>query len=267
LSRLDAVTSDVTGLLESHLYGEAGRQLREFVWSELCDWYIETAKVRLRGTDAEQAVVAQTLAYVIERSLRLLHPYMPFVTETLWQELPHVGESVMIASWPTPGQRDSAAERDFSTLMELVRNVRNARAESNVEAGRWIAADVYAGERVATFKSARRELGLLARIAEDQLDFRAGEPVAGDQSIVVVAADVVATLPLAGMIDLGTERDRLQREIEAAELERNRAVAQLGNEAFVSRAPASVVETQRKRLAVAEEQIGVLSRRLAELGG
>ncbi|MGH2561977.1 MAG: valine--tRNA ligase [Thermomicrobiales bacterium] len=267
LSRLDAVTAAVTGLLESHLYGEAGRQLRDFVWSELCDWYIEAAKVRLRETEAEQAEVAQTLAHVIDRSLRLLHPYMPFVTETLWQELPHVGESIMTASWPTPGERDPDAERDFATLMELVRNIRNARAESNVEAGKWIAADVYAGERISTFDSVRRELSVLARIADDQLTFRSGEPAAAEQAVVVVADDVVASLPLAGMIDLATERERLVREIEAVELERGRAVAKLDNEAFVSRAPAQVVETQRKRFAVAQEQIGVLRRRLAELGG
>ncbi|MGH2534069.1 MAG: valine--tRNA ligase [Thermomicrobiales bacterium] len=267
LSRLDAVTSDVTGLLESHLYGEAGRQLREFVWSELCDWYIEAAKVRLRGTEAERAVVAQTLAYAIERCLRLLHPYMPFVTETLWQELPHVGESIMIASWPTAGQRDLTAERDFATLMELVRNIRNGRAESNVEAGRWIAADVYAGERSQTFEAARRELGLLARIADEQLTFFSGEPAAGDQSVIVVADDVVASLPLAGMIDLVAERERLQREIEAAVLEQGRASMQMANESFVRRAPAHVVETQRKRLAVADEQVAILRRRLAELSG
>lgn len=267
VSRLDAITADVTSLLGNHLYGEAGRQLREFVWSELCDWYIESAKVRLRGNERERAVLAQTLAHVIERSLRLLHPYMPFVTETLWQELPHVGESIMLAQWSAAGERDLAAERDFATLMELVRSIRNARAESNVEPGRWIAADIYAGDRTAAFEGARRELGMLARISDERLFFRRGEPAPGDQAVVVVADNVVASLPLAGMIDLDAERDRLQRELEAATLERSRAEGQLTNEAFVSRAPAHVVETQRTRLGIALEQIDVLSRRIAELDG
>jgi valyl-tRNA synthetase len=267
LSRLDAVTADVTGLLGNHLYGEAGRQLREFVWSELCDWYIEAAKVRLRGSAEERQAVAQTLAYVIERSLRLLHPYLPFVTETLWQEVPHAGESIMIAPWPRGGERDLAAEQDFGVLMELVRAIRNARSASNVEPGRWIAADVYAGDRTAAFEEARQELSLLARIGEDQIRFLQGEPEAGQQAVVVVAGDVAASLPLAGMVDLDAERARLQRELDAALSERTRAEAQLANQAFVSRAPAQVVETQRRRLAVAEEQVEVLSRRLAEMGG
>src|SRR3712207_1139939 len=133
LSRLDAVTADATRLMGNHLYGEAGRQVRDFVWSELCDWYIEAAKVRLRGTPEERPVVAQTLAYALERSVRLLHPYMPFVTEALWQELPHVGDSVMVAPWPEAGERDERAEADFGALIELVRAIRNARTEANVE--------------------------------------------------------------------------------------------------------------------------------------
>ncbi|MDP9363351.1 MAG: valine--tRNA ligase, partial [Chloroflexota bacterium] len=144
LSRLDAVTADASRLLGNHLYGEAGRQLRDFVWSELCDWYIEAAKVRLRGTPAERAAVAQTLAYALERSARLFHPFMPFLTEALWRELPHAGESVMVAPWPAAGARDEAAEADFGAVIELVRAIRNARTEANVEPGRWIAARVYA---------------------------------------------------------------------------------------------------------------------------
>ena len=103
LSRLDSVTAEATRLMGNHLYGEAGRQLRDFVWSELCDWYIEAAKVRLTGTPAERQIVAQTLAHALERSVRLLHPAMPFVTEALWHELPHAGESIMIAPWPGGG--------------------------------------------------------------------------------------------------------------------------------------------------------------------
>jgi valyl-tRNA synthetase len=267
LSRLDTITSSVTDLLGNHLYGEAGRQLREFVWSELCDWYIEAAKVRLRGTAGGQQTVAQTLAYVLERSVRLLHPFTPFVTEALWQELPHVGESIMIAPWPVAGERDPEVEAHFGALIELIRGIRNARAESNVEPGRWIAADIYGGARTSAFQDARRELASLARIDEDRLSFHTGEPTPGEQAAVVVAGDVAASLPLAGMVDLDVERDRLQRELDAALTEKGRAEAQLGNEQFISRAPAQVVETQRKRLAVAQDQIDILSRRLTELGG
>ena len=146
LSRLDATIEDANRLMQTHQYGEAGKTIREFVWSELCDWYIEAAKVRQRGSAAERQAVAQTLAYTLERSVRLLHPFMPFVTEALWQELPHVGESVMIAAWPEAGRRAMRPpRRDFGALIEIVRAIRNARTEAGVEPGRWIAAEIFAG--------------------------------------------------------------------------------------------------------------------------
>ena len=101
--------------------------------------------MRLRGAPAEQQAVAQTLAYALERSLRLLHPFMPFVTEALWQELPHVGESVMIAAWPEPDAAMKRPRADFGALIEIVRAIRNARTEAGVEPGRWIAAEIFAG--------------------------------------------------------------------------------------------------------------------------
>jgi valyl-tRNA synthetase len=266
LSRLDAAIEDANRLMQAHQYGEAGKAIREFVWSELCDWYIEAAKVRQRGSLTERQAVAQTLAFTMERSVRLLQPFMPFVTEALWQELPHVGESVMIAAWPEAGRRDEPAETDFGALIEIVRAIRNARTEAGVEPGRWIAAEVFPGRHGEAFETARRELGMLARIADDELVMLTGTPEGGQGALTAVAGNVVALLPLAGMVDLEAERDRLRKEIAATVAERDRATAQLGNEAFVSRAPEHVVAVQRQRLATAEEQISLLERRLAELG-
>jgi valyl-tRNA synthetase len=265
LSRLDATIDEANRLMEIHLYGEAGKAIREFVWSELCDWYIEAAKVRLRGTPQEQQAVAQTLAYTLERSVRLLHPFMPFVTEALWQELPHQGESVMIAPWPKAGTRDERTEAEFGALIETVRAIRNARTEAGVEPGRWIAAEVFAGPYTAAFEAARRELGTLARVADAELLIRDGVPAGGTGALTAVAGEVVALLPLAGMVNLAAERERLGKEIAAAEAERGRAQAQLGNEGFLARAPEHVIDVQRKRLATAEEQIAILRQRLAEL--
>jgi valyl-tRNA synthetase len=267
VSRLDATIDDANRLMQAHQYGEAGKTIREFVWSELCDWYIEAAKVRQRGPATERQAVAQTLAYAMERSVRLLHPFMPFVTEALWQELPHIGESVMIAAWPEAGPRDDAAERHFGALIEIVRAIRNARTEAGVEPGRWIAAEIFPGPHRAAFETARRELGTLARIADDELVMLDGTPEGSQGALTAVAGKVVAMLPLAGMVDLEAERDRLRKEIAAAVAERERAQAQLGNEAFVSRAPEQVVAVQRQRLATAEEQISLLERRLAQLDG
>ena len=268
LSRLDAVTADATKLLANHLYGEAGRQVQDFVWSELCDWYIEAAKVRLGGTPAERRTVAQTLAFTLERSARLLHPFMPFATEAIWRALPHVGESAMVAPWPEAGERDQTAEADVAAMTTLVTAIRDARAKAGVEPGRWIVATIYAAGRGGSFAAARREIGFLARIADEQLTIAGGaaDPATlATDALLVVAGDVAAALPRAGLLDLATERDRLTRELAEAEAERERAIRQLDNPAFVDKAPAQVVDVQRRRLATAEEQIAVLGARLAEL--
>ncbi|MCA9860449.1 MAG: valine--tRNA ligase, partial [Thermomicrobiales bacterium] len=246
VSRTNAVIAETTSLLEGYQFLEAGRGLRDFIWSELCDWYIEAAKVRLRGTDDEKLQVAQTLAWVMDRSLRLLHPFMPFATEAMWQAIPHAGESVMVSSWPVAVERDLDAERDWARIMELVGRIRNVRSESNVEPGRWITAAVFApGEAVEALESARREIGSLARIANDQLTIDAGAPIAEKNDVVVAADDLVAVLPLAGLVDLSAERERIAKELEEARTERGRAEAQLANEGFIARAPEKVVQVQR----------------------
>ncbi len=264
LSRLDEVTSGSTRLLDGCLFGEAGRQINDFIWSELCDWYIEASKVRLKEPE-EAKVVAQVLAYTIERSLRLLHPFMPFITEALWQQVPHRGESIMIAPWPEAGTPDEAAERSFASLMELVRSIRNVRSEAGVEPARWLSADIYAGSLKDDFESARREIGFLARIADDHLRMREGAPEHDANARTAIAGDVVASLPLAGMVDLTAERERLQKELEEVRKEQQRAEKQLSNESFVSRAPEQVVRVQRERLARSTEQISLIEQRLRAL--
>jgi len=262
LSRLDEVTQSSTRLIEGFQFGEAGRQINDFIWSDLCDWYIEAAKVDLKN---EPSQAPQVLAYAIERGLRLLHPYMPFITETLWQRVPHVGKSIMIAPWPVAGHRDEEAERAFGVLTELVRAIRNARAEAGVEPAKWIAAHVFPGTLADSLEAMRDQLSFLARIADDQLVIGRGEPEHIPQSLTVLAGGVVASLPMSGMIDIGAERERLNKELAETRTERSRAEAQLGNESFVSQAPETVVEVQRNRLARALGQIAVIERQLADL--
>jgi valyl-tRNA synthetase len=146
-----------------------------------------------------------------------------------------------------------------------VRAIRNARTEAGVEPGRWIAAEIFPGRHRAAFETARRELSSLARVADDELVMLNGIPESSQGALTAVAGNVVAMLPLVGMVDLEAERDRLRKEIAATIAERDRARAQLGNEAFVSRAPEQVVAVQRQRLATAQEQISLLERRLAEM--
>ena len=266
LSRLDLVTQSSTRLFEGYLFGEAGRQINEFIWSELCDWYIEAAKVRLRDGAVGGDVVAQTLAFTIERSLKLLHPFMPFITEALWQQVPHTGKSIMVAPWPIAAAVDAAAEEQFGVLMELVRGIRNARSEAGVEPGRWISADVWAGEYSMSLESARAEFGVLARIADDQLHFHDGAAEHKERALTVLAGTVVVSLPLSDLVDLGAERERLKKELEEAITEKGRAEAQLSNESFMARAPEKVVQVQRERLKLAIDRIATLEKRLADLG-
>jgi valyl-tRNA synthetase len=267
VSRTNAVIAETSNLLENYSFLEAGRGLRDFIWSELCDWYIEAAKVRLKGTDEERQQVAQTLAWVLDRSLRLLHPMMPFASEALWQAIPHAGESLMIARWPEAAERELAAERDWERIMELVTRIRNVRTESNVEPGRWITADIFVPDgSTGSVEAARQELATLARIANGQLTIARGDPVTKSGDVVVAAGDLIGVLPLAGLVDLEFERERVSKELDEALLERGRAEAQLGNEGFLARAPERVVQVQRDRLTSALERAALLERRLIELG-
>ena len=160
--------------------------------------------------------------------------------------------------------RDLEAEDRFGLIVDLISGIRNVRSESGVEPARWIAARFDAGAHARLIEETKAELSFLARIAEDQFYISAAAE-GNEQALTVVARDVVAYLPLAGMIDLDAERERLRKEIEAAQAEAGRAQAMLGNESFIAKAPEKVVEVQRQRLAAANAQVDVLKRRLDEL--
>src|SRR5690606_14604340 len=133
--RLNETVRDVTRLLDQYEFGETGRILYNFIWDELCDWYIEFSKLHLYGDDAEAKKSAQSvLAYVLDRTMRLLHPFMPFITEEIWQHLPHSGETIVLADWPEANEQfvDPTAVQHMELLMDIIRSVRNIRAEMNV---------------------------------------------------------------------------------------------------------------------------------------
>ncbi|HET8628558.1 MAG TPA: valine--tRNA ligase [Thermomicrobiales bacterium] len=263
LSRLSRVTAEATRQLEALQLGKAADELYAFIWSEFADWYVEAAKVRLHGEDeAAKAPVRQTLVYTLERTLRLLHSFMPFVTEELWQALPHGGDLLICAPWPAPNAAYPAEEAAFARMQEATRAIRNARAERGVEPGRRIAA-IVAGPHAGDFAALAPEFAALARIARDQLTIA---PDAAPERAVTLALDgATVYLPLAGLVDLDAERARLAADLAAAEAEAGRAGAMLANEGFTSRAPANVVQVQRDRLAAAEERARLLHDRLATL--
>ncbi len=268
LSRLEQLTADVQDLLINYQLGEAGRRIYEFLWSEYCDWYIESSKVVLNADDEEaKAAARQTLVFALERSLRLLHPFMPFVTEELWQHLPHTGESIMVAPWPVPDRTriDEVAVTEYEFLIDAVRSVRNARAESSVEASMWIAAMIYPGSHAQTFRELRSVFSFLARVGEDRLEYRDAPLEAAKSVVTLVVGDSVIYLPLAGMVDIEAEQQRLRKEIEQVEEEIARIGQLLSNEQFVSRAPDDVVNKQRDRLTSSQDRLSLLQARLHEI--
>ena len=278
VSRLNHLITDVTGLFDSHQYGEAGRRINDFLWSEFCDWYIEACKIRLYGDDPAARSTAQaTLVSVLERALRLLHPYMPFVTEEIWQHLKAAwpsgqlwGESLMISRWPEAddAQLDDGAEADMELLMDLIRQIRNARAEFNVTPGKKIPAIVVGGSKLGMLEAQGRLLTFLGKVDADQLTLQRVLEKKPRQAVALVAPEgVEAYLPLAGLVDLEQEIARLGKSLATAEHEIQRSEEMLANESFTSRAPAHVVQQQRDRLAAARERYLRLQTRLEALEG
>jgi len=270
-SRHNAVIADATRCIEAYQFGEAGRTLYEFTWFELADWYVEAAKPALQGADPEAAETARlVLGAVLERTLTLLHPYAPFVTEAIWGHLPKpttAAPALIVSHWPTAGRTDPVADADFSLLQDLVRAVRNTRAEYGVEPGKRIAAQVCAGGRAATLCEQLPVLAFLARLDPARLEIGADlTPPAEAHATVVVGEGVELWLPLAGMIDLAKERARLTAEADQARQDIARLQRQLANENYVGRAPAEVVQRDRDRLAEVEARLATLEAKIAGLG-
>lgn len=266
LSRYARTVREATRLLEGFELGEAARVLHEFFWAEFCDWYIELGKGRLYGGDgAARDQVRAVLRTVLEGTLRLLHPFIPFVTEEVWRRLPGADSAFLAAAaWPEPpGWEDEAAEAEMAQVQEVIRAIRNLRAELGVPPAR--RADVVlhpTSDRArALLEAARPEIEALAAVG--RLTFGAGDPPRQALAAAVPGAGVY--LPLAGLVDVDRERQRLARELDAARADAARARALLANADFVARAPAAVVERERARLAAAEERASTLQARLEML--
>lgn len=270
MSRLNTVAAEMTELLGRYDLGEAARTIYEFIWGEYCDWYIEIAKRRLYSDDdsAGRRTAQYVLWKVLDGSLKLLHPFMPFITEGIWRHLPGSGESIMIEAWPTMDEAriDAEAEAHMATLMDTVRAIRNIRAEFNVAPGRKVDAIFHAeGE---AFDVLDGNIDMVAHLAS-LADARAEDPSRGkpEKAAAAVVPGIEIYLPLAGMIDIGKETERLHREEENLMQEVERARGKLSNEGFVTKAPAHVVQKQRDRLDEYEEQLAKIRARIAQLEG
>ena len=266
LSRHNRLISDVDALIERYQFGEAGRQIHDFLWGEFCDWFIEISKVPLYGDDPQLAKTAQAvLVYVLERTLRLLHPFTPFVTEETWQHLPHEGEALIIAPWPEPDALDEQAEAEMGPIMEMVRAIRNARAEYEVEPSREIEALIVGGERHDLVAAHADVLTRLARVDPARLRIVKRLEARPTKALALVVGAYEVYLPLAGLVDVERERERLATELEETAQDIARSEKLLANQSFVAKAPAEVVERERAKLQDHRDRQARLKARLSSL--
>ncbi len=245
LSRLDATIETVSRELDAFNFSEALHALHAFVWSELCDWYVELAKPRLR--DGGAGAAGPVLVHVLDNVLRLLHPVMPFITEELWSKLRPEAGSITTAAWPVPGDhRAAAAEETMARFQDLVVALRRLKIEHEVPQGQRVAVTVAAGEFTAELEPLREQVVTLARLETLEL----GDALApgGSDPRAITPAGIEAAMHLGGAIDPAVERQRLERKRDELLSEAARAEGKLANEAFVSKAPAAVVEKERAKL-------------------
>ena len=262
-SRLNDTITSMTGFLEQFEFGQAARSIYDFLWDDYCDWYIEMAKVRLRGgSPQERQVVLSTLVIVANHALRLLHPFMPFVTEELWHALPNTEKSIMIAQWPEPqpARGNENAVEMFRRMSSMVRTGRNLRAEVNVPPGQRVGfvAQGEDAQALTWWKPFEREMTELLRASE--LKWQTVEHPKPTRASAGVGVGGVLYLPLEGVVDLDKERARLRRSYETTLREAARIDRQLNDEQFCQRAPQEVVAKARQN----QEEIRLRLVRLQE---
>ena len=275
MSRLNRVAEQVDRFMLNYQFGEAQRAIQDFFWNEYADWYIEMAKIRLRSDGDDGDSPLPYLAYVLERVLRLLHPFMPFVTEEIWQTLkervpadPGAPDALIIAEYPTADAAfyDDEAEDDISLVMETVRSIRNLRAEFRIQQHQRIEALLDLPEDGAVVEAESDAIKMLARVEPLKFGAETNGAVSGD-SVSLVLSKGVVTIPLSGLVDLDKERERLRDELADIDRNKERLAARLNDERFLSRAPAEVVERERERLASIEERKGRAEDVLSRLSG
>lgn len=249
LTRLQETIDDVTRLIDDYEFGEVGRLLYNFIWDDFCDWYIEMAKLPLYGEDEEAKKMTRSiLAHVLDQTMKLLHPFMPFITEEIWQHLPHQGQSITVAPWPV---KDNAlvfheATKKMNLLKEIIRSVRNTRAELNVPMSKKIELLIKAKD--STILSNLEEgRSYLEKFCNPEQLMIATDLQAPEKSMSTILTGVDLYLPLAGLLDIDAEIARLEKEVKRLDSEVERVQKKLGNQGFVAKAPAAVIEEEKAK--------------------
>jgi valyl-tRNA synthetase len=247
LSKLNTLISEVTENLEKYELGVAVQKVYDFIWDTYCDWYIELTKARLYSEDAERKETAiSVLVYVLDQTLRLLHPFMPFITEEIWQSLPHDGDALIVAQWPKY-QSDlafKAEEAMMESVMEAIRAIRNRRAEMNVPPSKKAALFILT-TKPQIFSEGE---GFLQRLAyADAVTMLDSEPANLDGMVTITTADAKLYIPMGQLVDVAKELERIRKELDASRKVLSSLEAKLSNEKFVSRAPEAVVAAEREK--------------------
>ena len=262
LSKYNTLVREVTDNIDKFELGIAVQKLYDFIWDIMCDWFIELTKPRIQegGKTAENA--QRVLVFVMSGTLKLLHPFMPFITEEIWQALPHEGESIMVSEWPKYDEKlcFKSEETEFEVLMDAIRAIRNTRSQMNVPPSK--KADLFIETRHREiFENGKKFLERLASAAE----IHVAEKFDMDGAVQVVANGSKTLIPLDELVDKDKERARLQKEKASCEKELAIISGKLSNEGFLAKAPAAVVEGEKAKLAKVREKLELIENSLAKL--
>jgi len=263
ISLVNKLAKEVTDNLEKFELGIAIAKLYDFIWDVFCDWYIEIAKIRLQKGGEEAQTAKQVLVWVMDKILKLLHPFMPFITEEIWQTIPHNGESIMISEWPAYDNTLSfaAEETEMERIMTAVRSIRNRRAEMNVPPSK--KAKVY----IATaHKSTFEKGGVFMQRLASASDVEVADSFELDGAVCIVTQDAKIYIPMGELVDFEAEKARLNKELAAVQKDLDFVNNKLSNENFVAKAPANVVAAQREQAEKYAEKIAMLKESIAKLG-
>ncbi len=258
LSKLNTLIAEVTDNLEKYELGIAVSKVYDFLWDTYCDWYIELTKARLYSDDAAQKQTAlQVLVYVLDQTLRLLHPFMPFITEQIWQSIPHEGDALIVADWPVYREELSfrQEETQMESVMNAIRAIRNRRADMNVPPSKKAALFILTSNEKAFAEGE----GFIQRLAyADEVTMIQSEPENIDGMVCCTTADAKLYIPMGQLVDVAKELDRIQKELEKAKKNLAGILGKLNNENFTARAPQNVVDAEREKAAKAQALISQL---------
>jgi valyl-tRNA synthetase len=263
LSKYNSLVADVTDNLEKFELGLAVQKLYDFIWDIFCDWYIEICKSRLNGEDKKAKDTARSvLIYVFTNTLKLLHPFMPFITEEVWQALPHSGESIMVSDWPvfTSELEFAKEEADFEKIMAVIRAIRNRRAEMNVPPSKKAKVCI-ATENKATFQSGSAYICRLAYASEVET----GDNFDSEGAVRVITDDATIFMPMKELVDVKAEIERLNKDLKKAEEDKIFFEKKLNNPGFMAKAPADLVAKQKEGLQKALDKIALILESIKDL--